>query len=149
MFLGLAPPFIQFFQAFEQSLAVGHRWPDERALQDSLRRGVFLCRVLEEPELVTPPDVAPRVVRKALNQSREHRLGLGSLAQSPQRFAFRPAKEGYTMDRARGAIRALMARATTEARVRRNGTEQTVPAEEVRVGEVVLVRPGEKIPVDG
>ncbi|MCL5109547.1 MAG: cadmium-translocating P-type ATPase [Chloroflexi bacterium] len=64
-------------------------------------------------------------------------------------FSLGNTLEGYTMDRARGAIRALMALAPTEARVRRNGAEVTVAAEDVDVGEVVLARPGEKVPVDG
>ncbi len=64
-------------------------------------------------------------------------------------FALGNTLEGYTMDRARGAIRALMALAPNEARVRRDGTVRTVPVEDVKVGEVVLVRPGERVPVDG
>jgi Cu+-exporting ATPase len=35
------------------------------------------------------------------------------------------------------------------ARIIRDGIEQIVPVEEVRVGDIVIVRPGEKIPVDG
>jgi Cd2+/Zn2+-exporting ATPase len=53
------------------------------------------------------------------------------------------------MDRARGAIRSLMALAPDVARVRRGEAELTVPADSVRVGEVVLVKPGERVPVDG
>ena len=64
-------------------------------------------------------------------------------------FALGNALEGYTMDRARGAIRALMDLAPNEARVRRNGGEESVAAEEVAIGEVVAVRPGERIPLDG
>ena len=55
--------------------------------------------------------------------------------------------------RARGqtsdAIRKLMGLRPTTARLLRDGTEVDVPLDEVRVGEVFLVRPGEKIPVDG
>jgi Cd2+/Zn2+-exporting ATPase len=57
--------------------------------------------------------------------------------------------EGYTMDRARRSIRALMDLAPKEARVRRNGEEIIIPVEDVRVGDLLLVRPGEKIPMDG
>ena len=64
-------------------------------------------------------------------------------------FGFGNVLEGYTMDRARGAIRALMELAPAEARVRRAGREATVAADSVAVGEVVLVRPGERMPVDG
>ena len=36
-----------------------------------------------------------------------------------------------------------------EALVRRNGNEIVLPTEEINIGDVVIVRPGEKIPVDG
>lgn len=55
--------------------------------------------------------------------------------------------------RARGrtseAIKKLMSLGARTARVIRAGTEMEVPVEDVRVGDVVTVRPGEKIPVDG
>ncbi|WP_164961983.1 heavy metal translocating P-type ATPase [Rubrivivax sp. JA1026] len=47
------------------------------------------------------------------------------------------------------AIRALQALRPATARVRRDGVEQDVPVEAVRVGELVVVRPGERLPVDG
>ena len=47
------------------------------------------------------------------------------------------------------AIRALVELGAKEARVLRDGTEVAVPVEELRVGDVFLVRPGEKIPTDG
>ncbi|WP_026370468.1 heavy metal translocating P-type ATPase [Kallotenue papyrolyticum] len=47
------------------------------------------------------------------------------------------------------AIRALMGLQPRTARVLRSGQEVDVPIAEVRVGEVLVVRPGEKIPVDG
>ncbi len=55
--------------------------------------------------------------------------------------------------RARGqtsaAIRALMGLRPKTARVLRNGVAEDVPVETVKTGELVLVRPGEQIPVDG
>jgi Cd2+/Zn2+-exporting ATPase/Cu+-exporting ATPase len=57
--------------------------------------------------------------------------------------------EHFTTDRARRAVKNLTAMAPQLARVERAGAEQEVPIEEVRVGETVIVRPGEKIPVDG
>jgi P-type Cu+ transporter len=48
-----------------------------------------------------------------------------------------------------GAIRALMGLQSKTARVERNGMESDIPIEQVQVGDIVLVRPGEKIPVDG
>jgi Cu+-exporting ATPase len=47
------------------------------------------------------------------------------------------------------AIRKLMGLKAKIARVIRNGTEQEIPVEDVQVGDIVVVRPGEKIPVDG
>jgi P-type Cu+ transporter len=56
-------------------------------------------------------------------------------------------------NRARGqtseAIRKLMGLQAKTARIVRNGQELEVPIAEVQLGDVVLVRPGEKIPVDG
>ena len=64
-------------------------------------------------------------------------------------FALAHALEHYAMDRARGAIRALADLAPRVAHVQRNGVTEDVPVEAVLVGDVVLVRPGEQIPVDG
>ena len=47
------------------------------------------------------------------------------------------------------AIRALMGLQAKTARVIRNGVEADLPIEQVRVGDLVRVRPGEKVPVDG
>jgi Cu+-exporting ATPase len=47
------------------------------------------------------------------------------------------------------AIRKLMGLQAKIARVIRNGEEQEIPVEDVQVGDIVVVRPGEKIPVDG
>ena len=47
------------------------------------------------------------------------------------------------------AIRELLSLAPPLARVVRNGEEHEVPLDDVRVGDVLRVRPGEKIPVDG
>ena len=58
--------------------------------------------------------------------------------------------EARARGRASSAIRALLELGAKEARlVDPDGTERMVPAATVRVGDVVRVRPGEKIPVDG
>ena len=57
--------------------------------------------------------------------------------------------EHFTTERARRAVRDLAALAPQLARVERSGSEVEVPAGQVGVGEVVVVRPGEQIPVDG
>ncbi|MFN6456046.1 MAG: heavy metal translocating P-type ATPase [Nostoc sp. EfeVER01] len=47
------------------------------------------------------------------------------------------------------AIRKLIGLQARDARVIRNGQEIDVPIQEVQIGDVILVRPGEKVPVDG
>jgi Cd2+/Zn2+-exporting ATPase len=64
-------------------------------------------------------------------------------------FSLAELLEDYSMDRARDSLRELMELSPDEATVRREGEEVTVPAEDVAVGETVVVRPGDKIPLDG
>jgi Cd2+/Zn2+-exporting ATPase len=64
-------------------------------------------------------------------------------------FALAQLLEARAMERARGAIRALMDLAPADAIRIRNGVEERVGVDEVAIGDRVLVRPGEKIPLDG
>jgi Cd2+/Zn2+-exporting ATPase len=64
-------------------------------------------------------------------------------------FNVAEALEARSLQRARTAIRSLMALAPATALVRRHGLEATVPIGEVVPGDVVVVRPGERVPVDG
>jgi len=58
--------------------------------------------------------------------------------------------EGWSVGRARAAIRSLMELAPPTARVRReNGLEIEIDANEVAVGDRVIIKPGEKFPLDG
>ena len=57
--------------------------------------------------------------------------------------------EAVTRGRTSEAIRNLMKLQPKRARVLRDGKELDIPADEVEVGDVCLVRPGESIPVDG
>ena len=57
--------------------------------------------------------------------------------------------ETIAKGRTSAAIKALMGLRAKTARVVRGGVEQDIPVEGVRVGDLVLVRPGEKIAVDG
>ena len=59
------------------------------------------------------------------------------------------ALEARAKGRTSQAVRRLMDLRPLVARVVRDGTEVEVPAAEVRLGEIVVVRPGEEIPVDG
>ena len=64
-------------------------------------------------------------------------------------FSLSGALETFAMDRTRRAIEKLMALRPPVAIVRRNGHEVEVPVEEVNIGEEIIVRPGEAIPLDG
>jgi Cu+-exporting ATPase len=57
--------------------------------------------------------------------------------------------EGKAKKQTAAAIKALVGLAPKTARVLRDGTEVDVPVEDVLVGDLVRVRPGEKVPVDG
>ena len=64
-------------------------------------------------------------------------------------FSVAELLERYSMDKARNSLQELMDLSPDEATVRRDGEEVTVPVDDVRVGDVVVVKPGEKIPMDG
>jgi len=57
--------------------------------------------------------------------------------------------EEMTLEKGRKAIEALTKISPKKALVRRNGEEREVEIDELRVGDIVIVKPGEKIPVDG
>lgn len=57
--------------------------------------------------------------------------------------------ERLTAEGARRAVKDLTAMAPQTARVEQNSTEKELPITELQIGDVVIVRPGEKIPVDG
>jgi Cu+-exporting ATPase len=57
--------------------------------------------------------------------------------------------EAKARGRASDAIRRLMSLAPPTARVRRDGTEQEIPLQQVREEDLIVVRPGEKVAVDG
>jgi len=64
-------------------------------------------------------------------------------------FSLSNVLQTYAMDRTRNAIRALMALRPAEATVRRNGDMVTLPIEEIEMGEHMLVKPGERLALDG
>jgi len=57
--------------------------------------------------------------------------------------------ESYAVDKARGAIRSLIELVPKRALVRKEGKESVLSTEDIVVGDIVIVRPGERIPVDG
>jgi Cd2+/Zn2+-exporting ATPase len=79
-------------------------------------------------------------------------VGIGQWAEAASvmvLFAAGNALQVYAIDRTRGAVRALAGLAPDEVLVRRGGAERVVPAAEVAVGETVVVRPGERLALDG
>jgi Zn2+/Cd2+-exporting ATPase len=79
-------------------------------------------------------------------------VGIGEWAEAASvvvLFAAGNALQVYAIDRTRGAVRALARLAPDEVLVRRGGFESLVGADEVAVGETVVVRPGERLALDG
>ena len=64
-------------------------------------------------------------------------------------FAISEALERYSMDKARQSIRSLMDIAPKEALVRRNGEETLIHVDDVKIGDIMIVKPGQKIAMDG
>lgn len=64
-------------------------------------------------------------------------------------FSLGETLEAYTMDRTRKSIRQLMDLAPNEALVRRDGEEMRLPVEQIGIRDIILVKPGEKIAMDG
>ncbi|UNT53635.1 heavy metal translocating P-type ATPase [Lysinibacillus capsici] len=64
-------------------------------------------------------------------------------------FAISEALERYSMDKARQSIRSLMDIAPKEALIRRNGQEIMVHVDDIEIGDIMIVKPGQKIAMDG
>lgn len=64
-------------------------------------------------------------------------------------YSISEAAEGYTAEKTRSAIRALMKLVPPTATVRRDGVEIEVAAEQLQPGDVFIVRPGASVPTDG
>jgi Cd2+/Zn2+-exporting ATPase len=79
-------------------------------------------------------------------------IGIGSYWEAAAvvfLFALGSYLEGRTMRKTRNALEELLEMTPDTATVRRDGEQKEVPAREVEEGEIVVVKPGEKIPVDG
>ena len=64
-------------------------------------------------------------------------------------FSLSGVLEEYAIGRSRSAIASLVEMRPESARVLRNGEERIVPIDEVEIGDVFVVRPGDRLPLDG
>jgi Cd2+/Zn2+-exporting ATPase len=64
-------------------------------------------------------------------------------------FALANILQSYTMNRARNAIRSLMELSPAQVVVKRDGGEEKAAVEDIRLGETIIIRPGERIGLDG
>ncbi|MEH2448448.1 MAG: heavy metal translocating P-type ATPase [Nostoc sp.] len=64
-------------------------------------------------------------------------------------FAISGALEGYAMQRTERSIRSLMSLTPDTARVLHQGREEEIPVSQLKVGDEIVVKPGELIPTDG
>lgn len=64
-------------------------------------------------------------------------------------FAISEMLESYSMNKARSSIRSLMNIAPKQAWIRRNGEEKLIPVHEIKTGDIMIVKPGQKIAMDG
>lgn len=64
-------------------------------------------------------------------------------------FSIGHALEGYAMGRAKRAIEALGKLAPEVALVKRDGTTKEIPVEQLQLGDIVVVKPNERLPADG
>nr|WP_303648836.1 heavy metal translocating P-type ATPase [Haloarchaeobius litoreus] len=64
-------------------------------------------------------------------------------------FSLSNTLQHYAIGRSRRAIKSLIEMRPDEAQILRDGEEVTVPIDDVTVGDVFIVRPGDKIPLDG
>ncbi|WP_048719237.1 heavy metal translocating P-type ATPase, partial [Bacillus sp. 522_BSPC] len=64
-------------------------------------------------------------------------------------FAVSEALERYSMDKARQSIESLMDIAPKEALIRRGNEEMVVHVEDIQIGDIMIVKPGQKLAMDG
>lgn len=64
-------------------------------------------------------------------------------------FAISEVLEAFSMDKARQSIRSLMDIAPKEALIRRGDQELTVAVDEIQIGDIMLIKPGQKLAMDG
>jgi Zn2+/Cd2+-exporting ATPase len=64
-------------------------------------------------------------------------------------FAISEGLEAYSMNKARASIQSLMELAPNEATIKRDNKEVVVNVEDIKIGDLLIIKPGEKIAMDG
>ena len=64
-------------------------------------------------------------------------------------FSLGNALQAYSMDKTRNSIRMLMDLSPDEALIRRNGEEIILSVQEIKLGDILIIRPGERLAMDG
>ncbi|MCE5315662.1 MAG: cation-translocating P-type ATPase [Armatimonadota bacterium] len=64
-------------------------------------------------------------------------------------FSLGSTLEAYTVDKTRRSIKSLIEDSPTHASVKRDGHVDRLPLEEIEIGDIVIIKPGDKLPVDG
>ena len=87
--------------------------------------------------------------RRAKSKGPEGAGEVGEAAMLAFLFAISEGLEEYAVTRTRRGLRALLSLVPDTATVLRGGREETVPPSELELGEVMIVKPGERIATDG
>lgn len=64
-------------------------------------------------------------------------------------FAISETLESFSMDKARKSIHSLMALAPKEALLLKDGNEVSTPVDDIKIGDIMIIKPGEKLAMDG
>ena len=119
--------------AYVASMMVGGWYFGREALEDLFReRRVGIELLMSTAAVVAASTGAP-----------------GEAAMLAFLYSISEAAEGYTEEKTRAAIRALTKLAPKTALRLRDGREEEVPVEELAVGDVFVVKPGQSVPTDG
>ena len=129
--LGAPPPIV--LAANVASLLVGGWFFGREAIEDLLRERTVGIELL----------MSTAAIAAALQGA------VGEGAMLAFLYSISEAAEGYTEEKTRAAVRALMKLAPKTATRIRDGVEEEVPVEELGVGDVFVVKPGQSVPTDG
>jgi Cd2+/Zn2+-exporting ATPase len=153
-------------------------WQKRKMLILTIVSGIFAVggtahNYLHVPDIMTVPFLLIAiiaggyyVVKKGLKEARNFRLGMNFLmtiavvgaifigewseaAMVVFLFALAQLLESYSLDRARNSIRSLMELAPNIALLKTKNGSKTIPVEEVNIGDMIIIKPGDRIPLDG